>query len=105
MAIEPNRFRCDACNQVVPLDTIVTVSVPHPTKAEQSVTADQCPKCGECNYWTAICDEAGCDQPCSCGTPIAGGYRRTCGQHRPAAPPIAVPAHRPPITWEHWPIK
>jgi len=27
------------------------------------------------------CDEPGCTEPSTCGFPVAGGYRRTCGNH------------------------
>lgn len=30
-----------------------------------------------------MCDEPGCKEPISCGTPTPGGYRRTCSEHCP----------------------
>ena len=30
-----------------------------------------------------ICDEEGCIEPATCGTPTEEGYRSTCGEHRP----------------------
>jgi len=29
------------------------------------------------------CDEPGCKKQKCCGTPTLGGYRNTCGEHRP----------------------
>ena len=31
----------------------------------------------------AICDEPGCCDQVSCGTPTENGYRSTCGKHAP----------------------
>lgn len=47
-----------------------------------------CPKCHEPDP-TAGCDEPGCTRDGSCGTPTPGGYRLTCGEHRPT--PQEVP--------------
>jgi hypothetical protein len=44
-----------------------------------------CPDCREVETTLArACDEPGCDQEASMGTPVPGGYRSTCWQHRPA---------------------
>jgi hypothetical protein len=47
-----------------------------------------CPECMGIN--TTIepcCDEPGCTEPSSCGTPTAaGGYKRHCHNHPPANP-------------------
>lgn len=32
-----------------------------------------------------MCDEPGCKEPISCGTPTPTGYRRTCSDHYPRA--------------------
>ena len=33
--------------------------------------------------WQTRCDEPGCKEQVSCGTPTPTGYRNTCGKHRP----------------------
>jgi hypothetical protein len=30
-----------------------------------------------------MCDESGCNEPSTCGTPTPAGYRRTCSDHCP----------------------
>ena len=44
-----------------------------------------CPKCRQTPYLSVACDEPDCWRPVTCGTPIVGGYRNTCGDHRPDA--------------------
>ena len=40
-----------------------------------------CPKCKAVEDIVSACDEPGCDRPSTCGFPVPGGYRRTCGKH------------------------
>ena len=42
-----------------------------------------CPKCKNVNTMRTTCDELGCWEEDTCGTPTLGGYRRTCGKHQP----------------------
>ena len=43
-----------------------------------------CPKCRSIDCFSVLCDEPGCDQEASCGTPISADfYRHTCGRHLP----------------------
>ena len=42
-----------------------------------------CPECKEINTLVTVCDEPGCWVSVSCGTPVTGGYRSTCGKHAP----------------------
>ena len=42
-----------------------------------------CPSCRAACHIHVACDEAGCWEPATCGTPVPGGYRQTCGPHRP----------------------
>lgn len=37
------------------------------------------------------CDEPGCMDQISCGTPIPGGYRQTCGKHQPRCEKSTAP--------------
>jgi hypothetical protein len=55
-----------------------------PSPFEPDVECWGCPDCKEINTMVGVCDEPGCWQETSCGTPTKdGGYRRTCGKHRP----------------------
>jgi hypothetical protein len=42
-----------------------------------------CPKCSEISDFPLACDEPGCWQEVTCGTPTPTGYRQTCYQHKP----------------------
>ena len=44
-----------------------------------------CPQCRTPENVFRACDETGCWQPVSCGTPTETGYRSTCGIHAPWA--------------------
>ena len=40
-----------------------------------------CPSCKSVNTLSVACDEDGCWDYVTCGTPTADGYRRVCGLH------------------------
>jgi len=42
-----------------------------------------CPDCDEISSMVSVCDEPGCKQEVTCGTPTKERYRKTCGEHRP----------------------
>jgi hypothetical protein len=42
-----------------------------------------CPVCKAVECFRAACDQEGCWQPVTCGTPTADGYRSTCSRHQP----------------------
>lgn len=42
-----------------------------------------CPRCHEINSVQIVCDEPGCWEFISCGTPTESGYRSTCHNHIP----------------------
>lgn len=42
-----------------------------------------CPACKEVNCFHIACDEDGCWDPGTCGTPTKTGYRTTCSCHKP----------------------
>lgn len=46
-----------------------------------------CPKCKEVGVLSGGCDEPGCTDFASCGTPTPDGYRVTCGKHAPIRMP------------------
>jgi len=53
----------------------------NPFNADETIAG--CPKCKEINSLLVSCDEPGCWNEASCGTPTATGYRHTCGKHAP----------------------
>jgi hypothetical protein len=42
-----------------------------------------CPQCKEIEPHRTCCDEPGCWEQDTCGTPTPAGYRRTCDKHAP----------------------
>ena len=42
-----------------------------------------CPECKSINTIYPVCDEEGCWDAVTCGTPTPEGYRSTCGNHWP----------------------
>jgi hypothetical protein len=58
-------------------------------KAQNPFDADDivigCPKCKSIDSIVCVCDEDGCWDPGTCGTPTPDGYRNTCWKHRPNA--------------------
>lgn len=50
---------------------------------ERSETIFGCPDCKETGCFRIMCDEPGCEEFVTCGTPTGDGYRNTCGRHRP----------------------
>jgi hypothetical protein len=62
------------------MDTDVLSSA-NPFIPEETIYA--CPLCREIGSVVYACDEPECWQPVTCGTPVNGGYRQTCGKHAP----------------------
>lgn len=56
------------------------LTAPSPFSAD---TLQACPACKEVNSIRVACDEPGCWEEVSCGTPTPNGYRQTCGKHAP----------------------
>jgi len=44
-----------------------------------------CPKCKSIDSIIPVCDEDGCWERASCGTPTKARYRNTCWLHKPDA--------------------
>lgn len=42
-----------------------------------------CPKCRTPEHIRPACDEPGCFDAITCGTPLPTGYRSTCSKHAP----------------------
>ena len=54
---------------------------PNPFDPEDELTG--CPGCKDVSSVKTCCDEPGCWDWWSCGTPTPEGYRGTCDKHRP----------------------
>lgn len=68
--------RCGWCGE----DSEVLTAI-NPFDEDQKLYA--CPTCRTVGSLVSACDEPGCHEFSSCGTPTQGGYRITCGRHRP----------------------
>lgn len=68
---------CEECGWVGRENELLTAE--NPFRPEDMVTG--CPKCKSLDTIRAGCDEPGCDEIATCGTPTEKGYRMTCGYH------------------------
>ena len=55
---------------------------PHPFDLADEVVG--CPNCKDIGTLAEVCDEPGCWEVSTMGTPTGEGYRRTCFNHRPS---------------------
>ena len=62
--------------------TSEALSAPNPFVEGEKLIA--CPQCRE-QTLCSCCDESGCTELASCGTPVPNGYRWTCYKHRPSS--------------------
>lgn len=79
MPIENPKLKCPECGWVGRLLDLLTA--PNPFEEGAMMTA--CPYCKAIDQATRACDEDGCTELGTCGTPTPTGYRVTCYQHRP----------------------
>jgi hypothetical protein len=73
------RWRCDQCRWTGAAEEML--SAPNPFDLTETICG--CPRCRTIDEFELLCDQDGCDDVASCGTPIPDGYRQTCFQHRP----------------------
>lgn len=74
-----DKWICTECDEVC-TDTQV-LRAPNPFDDDHIICG--CPCCREVNSLLACCDEPGCEQLVTCGTPTEDGYRKTCTKHAP----------------------
>ena len=76
---DQSKFVCTECGWHG--DTGTVLRAPDPFNAGNELIA-----CAECREQTMrrCCDEPGCWEQATCGTPTPAGYRLTCGKHVPA---------------------
>lgn len=79
---ETMRFVCEECSARI---STKVLSAPNPFDNSDTITG--CPSCKSVNTLRSTCDELGCWEPDTIGTPIlhgqSEGYRRTCWKHVP----------------------
>jgi hypothetical protein len=73
------KVKCAECDWGGVESVILTA----PNPFDPSDTVNGCPKCHSVDSIVYACDEDGCWDDASCGTPTPAGYRSTCGKHRP----------------------
>ena len=77
------RLKCICCDHVLGMDDML--KAPNPFDASDTIVG--CPECKEVNCFQMACDEPGCLNLVSIGTPMPDGYRSTCGEHMPGVTP------------------
>jgi hypothetical protein len=76
---DPRRWRCDCSRISHEVDMLYALN-----PFDSGDTINGCPHCKQIGQWTEVCDEKGCNDSASSGTPVAGSdYRRTCHKHVP----------------------
>lgn len=73
------KVRCEECDWHGEESEILTAKNPF----DETETINGCPNCKSVDSIRVACDEPGCFEFSSCGTPTDNGYRQTCGKHAP----------------------
>jgi hypothetical protein len=76
MKVKCGNYRCNWIG-----DSSETLKAPNPFNPNDELSA--CPKCKEMGVIQPACDEPGCGQFASFGTPTPSGYRWVCHEHAP----------------------
>ena len=71
--------KCTECNKIFEMDEILKAE--NPFYKQELIYG--CPECFSIDSFLVICDEVGCKDVVTCGTPTKEGYRGTCGKHKP----------------------
>lgn len=78
-----NKLKCTECDRVWASSEILTAQ--NPFTQDESCTIAGCPECLAIDQFVTACDEPGCTETVSMGTPTPDGYRSTCYKHAPRA--------------------
>lgn len=73
------KVRCTQCDWVGDSDEVLRGENPF----EAGTTIWGCPECRDIDHLNRACDEPECREYATCGTPVKGDYRHTCGMHKP----------------------
>ena len=74
-----DKIKCRECDYRGVTSDLLTAQNPF----HEPDTIYGCPFCKSIDRFIPLCDEPGCQNEASCGTPTATGYRHTCGTHAP----------------------
>jgi len=72
------KVRCTECHWKGLIDKIDMVKDP-----KSDMVWQVCPNCRIPENLITVCDEKGCWDGITCGTPTKDGYRSTCSKHQP----------------------
>lgn len=75
-----DRVKCKECHWKGKLTELLQAK--NPFDSEYTITG--CPECKSVDSTSIVCDEPGCWENISCGTPTKNGYRSTCHKHAPS---------------------
>jgi len=79
MNAEPDKRKCKICGWIG--DTWQILRAPNPFDSEEYIFG--CPNCKGVDELIVLCDEPGCENKSTIGTPTDDGYRRVCHNHDP----------------------
>lgn len=77
--IDSVKLVCQECDWCGPRGDRLVASNPF----DSIMAVYGCPACKAVNCFRVACDEDGCWELVTCGTPTDDGYRSTCSKHRP----------------------
>ena len=77
--LEKDKVICDECHRISRLNQLLSAA--NPFEAEDEIKG--CPNCKSIDCFHVVCDEPGCKDVATCGTPTKEGYRHTCSKHGP----------------------
>jgi len=75
------RVFCRECDWHGDLEEVDHVYDPKPRPGIAADCWQVCPQCRTPEHIGVVCDESGCEQEATCGTPTPSGYRQVCGFH------------------------
>lgn len=73
------KVRCKECHWIGQDKELLSGINPFDT--EEQIMG--CPDCKSIESCEVVCDEPGCNDFASCGTPTPLGYKHTCWKHKP----------------------
>jgi hypothetical protein len=80
-----HEYRCEECHWIGTSSQMLFA--PNPFTGDSSDTIIGCPNCKAIDPMRQVCDEPGCKDKVTMGSPTPDGYRSTCYAHRPKEQP------------------
>jgi hypothetical protein len=75
--IEKDKVKCNDCGWIGMYYDLL--KAPNPFNTDDILIG--CPNCTGVDCIMNLCDDPGCKEIATCGTPTESGYRRVCGKH------------------------